>query len=282
MKSIFDNRRLFIATMHGKELVIGKSLNVSFDIEYYTDISFNTDMFGTFSGEINRVISPYEAALNKCKLAYDKYGTDLVVASEGSFYMTYGFISTNHELLLLKDFKNNIEIKTEQITYDTNFNGRLFSNEEDLESLEEYLNDIKFPSHAVILRDREGSVERVEKGIVSSQVLKSKVKEYLSDFNSVYIETDMRAMFNPTRMNAIAKASENLAHKMNTKCPSCFLPGFDVVKREKGLLCEVCLKPTKAIIKDVCICTNCAFEKELFYPDGKKMEDPMYCDNCNP
>lgn len=265
--------------MHGKEIVIGAKMKQFFGVSSCTDKDFNTDEFGTFSGEVERIVSPYESALRKCELAHEKFNVDLVIASEGSFYMTYGFVATNHEFLLLKDYKNDIEIKADFITHDTNFNGELFTK---LEGLGDYLDKCKFPSHALLLRPKPDSYQRIDKGVKDIAILERLMKSYLIEFGTVYLETDMRAMYNPTRMLSIASATDKLVSKMQSKCPNCSIPGFDVKRVEFGLPCELCLHPTKGVKKHVYECDKCSFSNEVLYPDNKSFQDAMYCDVCNP
>lgn len=279
LKSIFDQRELFVATMHGKEKVIGTKMKEAFGISSCIDKEFNTDEFGTFSGEIERLVSPYESAIKKCELAHEKFSYDLVIASEGSFYMTFGFVSTNHEFILLKDFKNDLEIKADFVTHDTNFNGQLFNG---VEGLEDFLDKCKFPSHALILRPKSDSFERMDKGVNNIVHLERLMQSYLNEFGSVYLETDMRAMFNPTRMLSISSATDKLVSKMKSNCPDCSVPGFGIKRVEDGLPCELCLAPTKGVKKHIYECDKCSFSNEILYPNKKSFQDPMYCDVCNP
>ena len=265
--------------MHGKEKVIGAKMKDVFEISSSIDKDFNTDKFGTFSGEIERVVSPYDSALKKCLAANRDYNADLVVSSEGSFFMTYGFVSTNHEFLLLKDFKNDLEIKAEFVTHDTNFNGQLFT---EIKDLDDFLDRSKFPSHALVLRPRSDSFQRMDKGVNDIVLLEKLMKSYIAEFGSVYLETDMRAMYNPTRMLSISIATDKLVSKMKSECPNCSVPGFDVKKVEAGLPCELCLNPTKGVKQHVYECEKCSFSKNVFYPNSKSFQDPMYCDVCNP
>ena len=85
VKKIFENRSLAVATMHGKEKVIGPVLEDALGVKIVLPSQFNSDQFGTFSGEVERTLSPLEAARKKCLLAAELTGASLVVASEGSF-----------------------------------------------------------------------------------------------------------------------------------------------------------------------------------------------------
>ncbi len=92
-------------------------------MEYQTPNELNTDQLGTFSGEIERVLSPIDAAREKCKLAFESTDIDLVISSEGSFgpHPSYFFAPSDEEYLVLKDWKNDFEIVVKTWSLDTNY-----------------------------------------------------------------------------------------------------------------------------------------------------------------
>jgi hypothetical protein len=92
----------------------------------------------------------------------------------------------------------------------------------------------------------------------------------------------MRAMFNPTRMNVIEKATQKLVQKIKSTCPQCQMPGFGITDAKKGLKCSLCSSPTNSILSYIYVCQHCQFIKEEMYPHNKTTEDPTYCDYCNP
>ena len=100
--------------------------------------------------------------------------------------------------------------------------------------------------------------------------------------NSIFVETDMRAMYNPTRMTVIENATKKLVEKINSSCPACQTPGFCVTSSTKGLTCSLCGLPTKSTLSSIYQCQQCEYTKEEMYPHKKTNEDPMYCDFCNP
>ena len=100
--------------------------------------------------------------------------------------------------------------------------------------------------------------------------------------NLAYAETDMRAMYNPTRMKVIAKATEKLVIKTKTLCPKCNTPGFGVVEAVMGLPCEMCGLPTRSTLKHVYRCQKCNYQMEKEFPFDKRVENPQFCDYCNP
>jgi hypothetical protein len=180
---------------------------------------------------------------------------------------------------MLKDYENDIEIVAREISIETNFNSKLIHTEEELF---EFAAQVNFPSHALLLKSNEKNFEKIFKGINTKEVLLEKYYALKNEFNSVYAETDMRAMFNPTRMNVIENATYKLIEKVKSLCPKCSLPGFDVVSIKSGLPCKNCLFPTRSTLSHLYQCKKCNHEEVKLYPRDLKYEDPTYCDNCNP
>ena len=278
-KEWFENRSLFIATKHQKETVIAPKLFESFGIKSIVSSNFDTDQFGMFTGQINREIRPYDTAKLKCEFAREQFGYDLVLASEGSFFMQYGFIRVNHELLLLKDYLNEIEIIADVTSQETNFNQKKIKI---ISELHDFLTSINFPKNAVILSFYEEEEKKFFKDISQISQLEKIVKDKLESGIEVYIETDMRAMNNPIRMKVISEAADKMISKMQSNCPHCYYPGFSVYSYEKGLPCEICNFPTNAILIEIYKCKNCDYQKKVEFPHGKKYQEAMFCDVCNP
>lgn len=278
---MFSGRSLLIATKHQKERVVKPILENELGIIAVKNTFFDTDELGTFSGEIERKGSAIETLRTKCLLAMKKNQVDLIFASEGSFgaHPFYFFSNANEELVMLKDFKNDIEIVAKVLSTDTNF---AIQEVTTFESLQTFCKEVNFPSHAIILKSDYKNFEYCFKGITSPDELYDKFKFLTSKGLKVIAETDMRAMYNPTRMNVIEQATYKLVEKCKTNCPSCKTPGFDVIDVVKGLPCEWCSSPTNSTLKHIYKCQKCSYSEEKMYPLGKKSEDPMYCNNCNP
>lgn len=278
---MFNGRHLFIATKHQKELVIAPLLESKLKVQCFTSDIFDTDLLGTFSGEIDRKDDSLTTVRNKCIGASLATNCDLIVASEGSFgaHPSIFFAQANEELVMLKDFKNNLEIVVSEISLDTNFKAKLIINQAELFAFAE---QVKFPSHGLILKPSQKNYSKIFKGIISREVMISNFNELKKEFGSVYLETDMRAMFNPTRMEVIKKATQKLIEKIKILCPSCKTPGFDVVAANPGLPCKNCSLPTRSTLSYLYQCKKCNFSKEEHFPRGIQFEDPTYCDNCNP
>ena len=281
MAVFFKERQLVIASMHQKEQVLQPLLEEGLKVNVFVAEGLNTDLLGTFSGEVARIADPLTTARKKCELAMELTGCDLVLASEGSFgaHPAAFFLPANEEWLLLVDRKNGLEIHACHLSTVTNFAGQEFSS---LEELEAFASKVGFPSHGLILRKSKDDLEGILKGITESNRLRTAGLQLLETHGAGYVETDMRAMFNPSRMQVIGETAQLLLKKLNSHCPSCQLPGFAVTAAEPGLPCSLCGTPSSAAVAHLLICSHCQHEEKVEFPHGKKTEDPQYCLVCNP
>lgn len=278
---LFFGRELLIATKHRKEKAIAPLLEEVLGVKSFTVEDFDTDVLGTFTGEVERKEDPLTTARNKCMLGMQLYNCDLVIASEGSFgpHPSLLFVHADDEILMLIDKKNDLEISVRELSIETNFNGREVSTTKELT---EFANLAKFPSHGLIIRKAKGDFSEITKGITDWEKLENTFRQYLEKYGAVYVETDMRAMYNPTRMRVIEKATKKLIDKINSCCPECNTPGFGISIAKMGLPCLLCNFPTRSVLSYLYSCQKCAYTKEDLYPNKKTFEDPMYCDICNP
>ena len=275
-QAFFEGREIRIATMHGKEKVIGPALEKAYRMKYSV-AALDTDLLGTFSGEVERVLTPLEAAREKCRLALEKHDEEIAIASEGSFgsHPTLYFMPTDEEILLLVDRKNDLEIAVKHTSLQTNY-GYFFTESD--ESLADFLKRVKFPSHALIVKTSDFIV----KGIQTREHLDRAINECLSLHGQYQVITDMRAMHNPSRMTVIQEAADKLIQKMQSQCPACSRPGFGITDALTGLLCSTCSMPTRSVKAVIYSCEGCHYTEKADFPDGKTEEAPMFCDFCNP
>lgn len=278
---MFYGRKLLIATKHEKEKVIAPVLEKELGVHCFVTPHFDSDELGTFSGEVERKDDPITTARNKCLWAMEVTNCDLAIASEGSFgpHPSMYFVSADDEFLIFIDKKNELEIIVREISLETNFYGSDIHSEKELKAFAE---KVRFPSHALIAKNTPQNFTALEKGITSWEMLMNVYTRFLSVYGSVYLETDMRAMYNPSRMQVIEKAAIQLANKIKSLCPDCHAPGFGITKARPGLPCELCNTPTRSVLSYLYTCLKCAHTKEEMYPNNKYTEDPGFCDNCNP
>ena len=278
---MFEGRKLLISTNHGKEKVIGPMMSEFLGINYFTDPTLNTDIFGTFSGEIERLDDPFTTAKNKCKKGMELSGFDMALASEGSFgpHPTLLFVPADDEILVLIDNKNDLLISAREISTETNFGAKEIHTEEELF---DFALKHLFPSHAMILKSTTNGAFDVIKGITNKEELVNGFNKLFSTYNSVTIETDMRAMYNPSRMKVIGNACKKLIDKIKSCCPKCNTPGFSISEVIAGLPCELCGAATQSTLKYLYHCQKCNYDQTKMYPNEKQFEDPMFCNVCNP
>lgn len=278
---MFEGRSLFIATNHRKESAIQPILERELNVNSFSIPMFNTDQFGTFSGEIERSQSPVDTLKAKCQLGFEVTGCDLVIATEGSFgaHPDLPFCAAHDELILLMDFKNNVSFSARILTTETNFQGKKIKSEEELIAFGE---SIDFPNQAIILRNEEQSMLYLKKGINDWDELLTAFRVCMRRHDNVFVETDMRAMHNPLRMKHIEQLTLKLITQLKVLCPSCEMPGYGVTSVLPGLPCWICETPTSSVLKHVLTCTACHHQEEVYFPNGRQTEEPTFCPACNP
>jgi len=280
-RSLYENDDLVFATKHQKESVLAPVFKEKLGVNCRIAEGIDTDQFGTFSGEIERLMTPLEAARKKNQLAYELTGCKLSVASEGSFgqHPHLFFATANEELLLFSDFERKLEIVETNLVTETNFAGRQVKSWEEANA---FAREVGFPEHGLILKAAEKRKTSIAKGITDPKELKTFVGQYLEKTGELWLETDMRAHLNPKRMKHIGQVGSILCDRILDECPSCKTPGFGRVKNKTGLPCQWCGQPTSSILVQIWGCVKCDFQEEKARPDQKTAEDPMYCDYCNP
>jgi hypothetical protein len=279
--SLFKDRTVIIGTMHGKEKAIAPILERELGVRCQVVPGLDTDAFGTFIGEIERKDTPLATARAKALTALSRSKETLVVASEGSFgtHPENIFLPTNEEMIILIDTDNDLEITGRHLTQETNYNQLKIQRVSDLKP---FLKHVGYPEHRVILRAQDVEAQlKILKDIKSYRDLKARATKLMALGMSVVVETDMRAMNNPTRMMAIEQAVIDLIKNLNSLCPECLTPGFTISEAISGLPCSLCLSPTNSTKAYRYGCKKCGYACER--PKANVVfEDPMYCNYCNP
>ncbi|MBD2359468.1 hypothetical protein H6G41_33695 [Tolypothrix sp. FACHB-123] len=283
-QQFFSNHVAILATMHQKQQAIAPILE-PLGIKIIVPPNFNTDVFGTFTREIARTGTQIEAAKLKATKALELTGAKLAIASEGSFaphpYLPY--IYSNREIVILLDRENDLEIIGEELSLETNFNHQVVEN---IQQAYDFAQKIGFPEHGLIMSYQQSAKDNSEiiKGINTEEKLIAAWNWafHNSPNGKVHLETDMRAHYNPTRMKNIAKATSNLLSKIQSHCPQCHVPGFDITQIVKGLPCAMCGMPTSLVNSQIYQCQKCSYTQEKLFPDGREFADPGQCMYCNP
>jgi hypothetical protein len=281
----YDDTPAVLATMHGKERVIGPLLQRSLGLRVEPAAGLNTGRFGTFSREIERVGSRLDAARAKIAAAFENAPhLRIGIASEGSFgpHPYLSFLAYGHELILLIDRASGLELTGHDASPETNFaHGVVFN----VAAAIEFAERARFPDHGVIVM---GCVDHqpahdlaLIKDITDQESLQAAVSKVIDKCGAAFVETDMRADRNPTRMSAIGRATADLVRRFRSRCPECGQPGFDVTERVAGLPCAWCGAPTGLIEREILCCRSCGHREERAATE-KATANPGRCEGCNP
>jgi hypothetical protein len=276
LNDLFGGRTLGVATLHGKERAIGPALLERLPLAGFHAIAdVDTDRFGAFSGEVQRTTDPLTACIAKARHGAEVSGMDLVMASEGSFgpYPPAPFVTCNEEWLVLLDVRN-----------DTVFHHRHVSLRTTRQAVSAFAERMQFPAHQLVVRPREHwrPGDRVVKGIANTEQLHRTAEELIATHGTCWVETDLRAMANPTRMAVIAETAERFASELATLCPACSAPWFRITEALPGLPCLGCGWPTQSVRAFRRSCNACGHSVDVPRDDGKTSEDPGACGVCNP
>jgi hypothetical protein len=281
LEKLFKKQPVVIATMHQKENVIAPLFERELEVTCFTPKHFDTDLYGSFSGEFERKESPIETLKTKCKEAMNLTGCSMGIASEGSFgpHPFLPFAYADDEWMIFMDKKNGLEIIEREISSETNFSSAVVKS---VKELNEFTTRTKFPSHGLIIQGSPTDFVDIKKGITEKETLETHFHYLIEKYGEAYIQTDMRAMFNPTRMQQIEKLANKLIQKIKSICPQCDTPGFGITKATAGLPCSLCGNETQSILSYTYTCITCNYHREDKYPHHKMFEEPMHCHFCNP
>lgn len=283
-KSLFRGRTLVLATMHGKEQLLGPLLERKLGVNVIVPAEFNSDQFGTFSGETERRQSQPDTARLKALEAMRLTGADLALASEGTFqpHHLVFMAQANYELLLLKDTLHDAEWQSWEVSIQTAAVSRVFHSVKEAVTLTKQL---KFPSHAAIIKTPGANgYAYVKKGITEPEDLRAAAEAALavSANGNAVIENDLRAHMNPTRQKVILAAGKALISNLKTSCTQCGWPGFCLEEKIPGLPCSLCGTATRLAQFELFICSRCRHKEKRPRKDGIHFADPQNCDRCNP
>ena len=167
--STFAGMIAALGTTHGKERVIGPMLPVEIGLRVDVVRDLDTDRFGTFTREIPRV----------------------------------GAV----KLVLLVDGETGLELTGLDVTMETNFSSASVAT---IAYARPFASRVSFPSHGLLViavpHEKPEPALGMTKGLVDPADLDKAVEQLLQLHGRAWLETDMRAHLNPTRMRSIERA----------------------------------------------------------------------------
>lgn len=273
-----------MATRHAKECALSWPLSRALGLSLLVPLSVDTDLLGTFTGEISRENTPRHVAIRKAREGMAATGLPLGLGNEGSFgpHSAISFLPCDHEILAFIDDEQEFIAVESLFTRETNYNQTSCSS---LVGAESFLEKMGFPSHHLVVRP-EGNSDptSIRKGVHCQEELRQAITRAvgMSPVKCVRLETDMRAHANPTRMKAIRRLGAQMARRLRTSCPECRCPGFGIIGGEPGLPCSDCGDPTPLILREVFECPRCQCRKTYLPHRSEPLASPVHCPQCNP
>lgn len=261
-----------IATKHRKEQILAPlfaPIGISLQLA-----EVDTDLLGTFTGEIEREGSPKEVVIRKARLGMSQTELSYGLASEGSIGPDplVPFLNSDIECLAWIDDELGIEIVEFHRELEIKAMTGVLAQ---IEDLDDFLAKADFPNHGLIIK----SGDQIFKGITQRKELDEIIaRSYGAE---VTIENDLRAHFNPSRRANIAALGKKLTQRLNTLCKECNTPGFGVVGNIYGLECRGCKNfNDKAVRGKLLGCAKCDYKVEELLE--RKFVEPADCGYCNP
>ena len=275
----YAGKTAYLATQHGKGALIAPAFQSILDMDV-VEVAVNTDQLGTFAGEVERVGTPREVALKKAHLAISATTSPYGLASEGSIGVDplIPFINSDIELIAFVDKTLGIEVvESIRSTEIVAASVRVDKNTD----LQEFLSKADFPRHRIIVRSLDIPVSFAVKGIATAAELDNALTQGFANFESLVVESDLRAHCSPSRQANIASVAQKLATRLAALCPECSTPGWGVQGFTKGLPCSECGEISHEALKsEILGCAKCSYKA-----DGKVLAvaiDPSQCNVCNP
>ena len=280
MTERYIGKTVAFLTQHGKNTLIGPALEDALGCTVVRAEGYDTDLLGTFSGEVKRLDNQLQTARTKARIGMNLTGATLGIASEGSFVTDPfgGLIPWNIEVLVWIDDEHHIEI-VGMAQGPARSQHRALRG---LPELEKFACEAGFPEHHLILRPQSESDPRVQKGLYDWHTLKQAFTTCQQQANNqlVFAENDHRAFCNPTRQAMIQRAAADLLQKIQSSCPVCTLPGFAIVSHAAGRTCRMCGHATRLPKSYTWQCKACDHSVEQLIQDT--YADPGCCEVCNP
>jgi hypothetical protein len=274
------SNKVAITTKHGKIDQIAPAFSGQAQWEFEL-APIDTDLFGTFTGEVERSLPPRETAIEKARAGAKLLECDYGIGSEGTIgpHPLLPFVNANYELMAFVCLSRGVAIVESFLSTSILAHSELVTSSDDLDAT-----FVKFdlPRHAVNIIATNGAGRSVVKGVRQPNEARSVIARLLEDGHSeVQVESDFRAMSSPSRQANITKCAEALAARVAATCPACSLFGWGEIGFEYGVPCLACGTINSSIARAVRLgCQGC--ENTELVELAEASVDPSRCVNCNP
>ena len=275
---MYSDQRAVLTSKHQKLPLIAPHFQEHLNLDV-VEVALDTDLLGTFSGEVPRTGTPLETAIAKARLGMAEANSLLGIASEGTIGPDplVPFAISNIEVLVFIDDQLGLVVSETHRSLDIAHGSFTTTTGQDLQ---EFLTKVGFPNQGLIVRPGAG-LPAVAKGITGEPELQEAISEALAASGLAHLECDYRAMHSPTRRLNISFAAKQLAQRIANHCAECNMPGWGKLSYERGLSCEGCGEfDGDAVTAELLGCVSCS-HTELNRVISESLS-PARCQSCNP
>jgi hypothetical protein len=267
--------------MHEKERALAPAFRRVLGAEIVVP-PLDTDILGTFSGEVPRPDALVETALLKAEMVFETLpDVDCALASEGSYGpigrvpLTPGGV----ELLAFVDRKLGLRHVETLPTHRTTWRLQRFAAGDPDRLLA--LKGVGFPRFGVFVVCSSDMSRPIKNLSTVDDVIAAMDREARrSEDGLAVLYSDMRAHKNPLRMKVLRAAGYKLAKRLECLCPRCHAPGFGPIGSRRGLPCEACGEPTHWIDFEIDGCGVCGHATSRSRKDGRRTAPKLSCRAC--
>jgi hypothetical protein len=282
----YQGRTAVLGTKHrkGEQLAVPLMGMVGLSVQ---SVDVDTDLLGTFVGEVPRTLSMRDAAIAKARMAMQSAGCALGLASEGTIGPDprVPLLTSDLELIVLVDDEADAVILESVRDLGIAVASTALRPGDDLSP---FLARAGFPDHRLIVRPdgiepAEVPAGLLHKGLADRGALEQAITACAeaSPTGQARVESDLRAHCSPSRRPVITRAAWRLGYRLASRCPACASPGWGPVDTLRGLPCELCGDWIPGAARgQVLGCGRCSYQVDR--PDGRTAGNPANCPSCNP
>ena len=238
----------------------------------------DTDVLGTFSGDIARTASPLLTARRKALLGSGLGEEPWLMASEGTITPSMLALPLDRELVVAVDRMTLTTVTGHAARFATvacHFVVEYRTSEEEVITK---CAAADLPGHRLLISTPDRSLSAIG-GLESVEAVLKIITKFRRRGRKLVVQTDFRAHLCPSRQVVIAAAAQDLADRLSHRCPRCSGAGFGCEEVLLGLLCANCGQPTEEIASEQWRCPWCSFSEAR---RREKAADPQQCGHCNP
>jgi len=276
MRALME-RHAAVVSKHGKIAQIAPALAAAgWEL---AALELDTDVLGTFTGAVPRLLPPLETCREKALLGVSVADHEWFIASEGTITPWAAGIHSDTEIVVLVHRTGVPLIVGRATSFDITLQQLCITSESSDQEIITFCEKADLGTHHLIAYDNEhllpslGALRDVEDVLQACRHLRARS-------SVVMLQTDLRAHLCPSRQPVIESAANDLGIRVTTACPRCSQPGFGTSEPILGLPCEACGSPSKEPRGWHFECPWCSHHEREVVPHNTAPSS--LCMRCNP